>query len=74
MHFPHLGDGMLTGGVITVAGVFGLASSKRRTNCSLITFLVLSVLAGLFALFPMVFGIMGATTVLGDSDSLMVNG
>lgn len=37
----------------------------------IVGFLVLSVLAGLFALFPMVFGVMGATMMIDQK--LMVN-
>ena len=88
---------------VIFAGVMGIASSKKRTNCMVsygtwsitdpkrtaivrfikckkitwwnifqtLGFLVLSVLAGLFALFPMVFGVMGATMMIDQK--LMVN-
>ncbi|ELT98722.1 hypothetical protein CAPTEDRAFT_223078 [Capitella teleta] len=68
----YVAIGVVAGGVILAAGLIGSVASKRKTKCTIGVFVVLSAMAAMFALFPLVLGIVGATRPAMEDDSLLL--
>lgn len=58
----HYGSGLWGGSCCIAAGVFGVASARQKTNCTIATFMVLSTIATILALVILTLSAIGLST------------
>ena len=61
-----VGSGMWCGVFLGVAGVLGLVASWKPTNCTIVAYMVLSIISAVFAAFPTVLGGIGIAVARRD--------